>query len=112
VDDDDTYRELVEAALGDEGYEVSGVANGVAALEIVGRYKPHLILIDLRMPVQDGPEFAKAYRRRRGPRAPLALITAARDPEVAAAGMGAAACLAKPFDLAQLINLVARLAGS
>ena len=111
VDDDDTYRELIEAALGDEGYDVSGAPNGAAALEIVGRYRPHLILLDLRMPGQDGRAFAKAYRRRRGPKAAVALVTAARDPAVEAARLGASAFLAKPFDLGHLINLVARLAG-
>ena len=46
VDDDDTYRELIEAALGDEGYDVSGAPNGAAALEI-GSTVEHVAAIEI-----------------------------------------------------------------
>lgn len=111
VDDDDTFRELVEATLGDEGYEVNGAPNGNAALEVAARFRPHLILLDLRMPHKDGPGFIKAYRKTKPPRAPVAVVSAVRDPVIVAARIGADAFLAKPFDLGDLIHLVARLAG-
>lgn len=111
VDDDDTYREMIEAALGDEGYDVGSAPGGAAALELAARFKPHLILLDLRMAGKDGHAFAKAYRRTPGRRAAIAVVTAARDAEAAAQAMGAHAFLAKPFDLGELLNLVARHAG-
>lgn len=112
VDDDDTYREMIEAALGDEGYDVGSAPGGESGLELAARFKPHLILLDLRMAgKKDGHAFAKAYRRTPGRRAAIAVVTAARDPEGAAEAMGAHAFLAKPFDLGELLNLVARHAG-
>ncbi len=111
VDDDDTFRELVEATLGDEGYAVDTAPNGLAALEVASRFRPHLILLDLRMPLQDGPSFIKAYRKTKPPRAAVAVVSAVRDPVIAAARIGADAFLAKPFDLGDLIHLVARLSG-
>jgi two-component system OmpR family response regulator len=110
VDDDDTIRELLELALGDAGYDVGSAAEGGAALEMVDRFKPHLVLLDLRMGGIDGRGFAAAYRARPGRRAPIALVTAVRDPAQAAIELGAQGYLAKPFDLGELLNLVARLA--
>jgi CheY-like chemotaxis protein len=110
VDDDDTIRELLELTLGDAGYEVGSAAEGGAALELVERLKPHLILLDLRMPGVDGRGFAAAYRARPGRHAPIAVVTAMRDPARAATAIGAQGFVAKPFDLGELLNLVARLA--
>ncbi len=111
VDDDDTFREMIEAALGDEGYDVGSAPGAEAGLELAARFKPHLILLDLRMAGKDGHAFAKAYRRTPGRRAAIAVVTAMRDPQSAAQAIGARGFLAKPFDLAELLNLVARHAG-
>jgi two-component system OmpR family response regulator len=110
VDDDETIGELFEAALGDAGYEVAVAPGGAAALELADRFKPHLILLDLRMPGLDGRGFAQAYRERTRRPAPIAVVTAIRDAPQAAAAMGAQGFLAKPFDLGELLTLVARLA--
>lgn len=109
IEDDDTIRELLETTLGEEGYAVASAASGGEALELLTRFDPGLILLDLRMPGIDGRAFAKSYRARPGRKAPIAVVTAARDPALAAAQIQAAGFLAKPFDLADLMRLVARL---
>lgn len=109
VDDDDTIRELLELVLGDAGYEVGSASNGGAALEMVERFKPHLILLDLRMAGTDGEAFSAAYRSRPGRHAPIAVVTAVREPALAAAELGAQGFLEKPFDLGELLSLVERL---
>jgi CheY-like chemotaxis protein len=83
---------------------------GAVALELVEGEPPSLILLDMRMPVMDGWTFARAYRARPGPYAPILVLTAARDPETRAAEIQADGCLSKPFDLEDLLNLVDRLA--
>lgn len=110
VEDDDTIGELLEAALGDAGYEVAVAAGGAAGLELAARFKPHLVLLDLRMPGVDGRAFASAYRKRTRRPAPIAVLTAVRDAEKVAEAISAQAILAKPFELGELLNLVARLA--
>ena len=110
VEDDDTIGELLEAALADSGYEVAVAAGGAAGLDLAPRFKPHLILLDLRMPGVDGRAFATAYRKRARRPAPIALITAVRDAPQVAAAISAQGFLAKPFELGELLNLVARLA--
>ncbi len=108
VDDDDTIRELIAMALVDEGYEVETAVHGKEALDRVGRSPLSLILLDMRMPVMDGWEFAQVYRQLPGPHAPIVVLTAGRDAANAAAQIGAAGFLAKPFDLERLLTIVAR----
>ena len=84
--------------------------HGAAALQIVASTTPAVILLDMRMPVMDGWEFAQAYRERPGPRAPIIVFTAARDAAERASEIWADAHLAKPFSLDDLIELVERLA--
>lgn len=110
VDDDETIGELLEATLLDAGYDVAVAPGGAAALELATRFKPHLVLLDLRMPGVDGRGFVEVYRKRRGRKAPIAVVTAVRDGATTAAQLGAQGVLEKPFDLSELLNLVARLA--
>jgi two-component system chemotaxis response regulator CheY len=72
---------------------------------------PGLIVLDMRMPVMNGWEFARRYRARPGPHAPIICVTAAPDAAaVAARGaqIGAVASLSKPFDLEELLAVVRR----
>jgi CheY-like chemotaxis protein len=62
VEDSPALRHLLAMALADEGYAVHTAADGARALELLERLAPCLILLDLRMPVMDGPAFARAYR--------------------------------------------------
>ncbi len=109
VEDDETIGELIEAAL-TENYDVAVAGGGETGLELAARFKPHLVLLDLRMPGLDGRGFAAKYRKKTRRPAPIAVITAVRDAPQAAAALGAQGFLAKPFDLGELLNLVARLA--
>ncbi len=108
VDDDPGIREFVCAALGDEGYDVAEATDGQEALERCDRVRPDLILLDMRMPVMDGWEFARTYRQRPGRHAPIVIVTAALDVAKDAAEIGADGFLAKPFQLDELLQLVQR----
>jgi two-component system chemotaxis response regulator CheY len=108
VDDDESIRSFVELALDAEGYAVATASNGAMALEVAGRAQPELILLDMRMPIMDGWAFARAYRARPGPHAPIVVITAATDAGERAAEVQADAYLGKPFDLDDLLDIVGR----
>lgn len=112
VDDDDSIREFISMALTDDGYEVATAEEGLQALDLARSWKPTLILLDMRMAGMDGWSFARAYRDVPGRRAPILVLTAARDAAAYAAEIEADAFLAKPFELRDLLNLVARLAGN
>jgi DNA-binding NarL/FixJ family response regulator len=83
-----------------EAHDASG------ALEQARNLKPDVILLDLRMPAMDGEAFARAYRRLPNATAPIILTSALPGAEAHAARIGATGCLAKPFDLDDLLAAV------
>ena len=111
VDDDESIRDFLAMALRDDGYDVTTADEGQSALDVARRWDPALILLDMRMGGMDGWGFARAYRKTSKRRAPILVVTAARDAAVYAAQIQADAFLAKPFELRDLLGLVARLAG-
>jgi CheY-like chemotaxis protein len=111
VDDDASIRQFLELALTDRGYDVVTAEDGKAALEAIEGAPPSLVLLDMRMPVMDGWAFAAAYRERPEPRAPVIVLTAARDAAQYAAEIEAAAFLPKPFDLRALFRIIAEITG-
>lgn len=108
VDDDGAIRDILEMVLSAEGYEVITASDGSAALETVRLSPPDLILLDIKMPVMSGLEFAKAYRAGPGPHAPIVVLTAAQDAEGRALEIGAEGYLPKPFELDDLLLLIER----
>jgi two-component system, chemotaxis family, chemotaxis protein CheY len=106
VDDDDSIRQIVRLCLDDEGYEVAEAANGEVALSVVAEFQPELILLDLRMPVMDGWEFARRYRLTEGAHAPIVAFVAALNAEQECADVGPVGILSKPFDLEELLAAV------
>jgi len=64
VDDVWQSRLLIVTLLTQVGFEVKEAENGHQALKITQEWQPHLILMDMRMPVMDGYEAAKEIRAR------------------------------------------------
>jgi CheY-like chemotaxis protein len=111
VDDDDMIRAFLESALSERGYEVVEAPDGAVALRLLAAHEPDLILLDMRMPVMDGWQFAAAYGQRPAPRAPIIVLTAATDAAAFAGQINADAFLSKPFQLGQLYACVAKHTG-
>jgi CheY-like chemotaxis protein len=108
VDDDTGVRTAIDAALSAEGYSVVTATDGVAALDLAESHELALILLDIRMPRMDGPDFARAYAAMPGPHAPTVVLSAADDAAWWAKQIGANGHLEKPFDLDDLLALVQR----
>ena len=110
VDDDRGIRETLGEVLRDERYTVQLARDGAEALDLLATDPvPRLILLDLAMPGVDGAAFLE--RQRRDPRLksiPVVVFSADdRAPRTGAAGW-----LRKPVDLGDLLDTVARLAGT
>lgn len=63
IDDEADILEFVKYNLERDGYEVHTAANGAEGLQVALDIKPHLILLDMMMPVLDGIETCKAIRQ-------------------------------------------------
>jgi DNA-binding NtrC family response regulator len=108
VDDDPSIRAVVADVLAFEGYRVLTAQNGEQALRCLDQEVPHLVLLDMRMPVMNGWDFAAALLDR-GVALPICVMTAARDVHAWAGEINAAGFLAKPFDMTQLLAAVETL---
>ena len=109
AEDDQGLRDLFEDLLSEDGYRTLMAADGAEALDLALREAPALILLDLGLPLLDGPAFCRAYRERGG-EAPVILVTAANQQTVeeALGTCGAVAYILKPFKIERVLETVAR----
>lgn len=108
IDDDRGIRETLGDVLVDEGYTVRLARNGAEALEFLrSESLPSLILLDVSMPVLDGPGFRTQQLKDRALAAiPVIVLTAGGPHDEAEDVPGAAGFLRKPFGLSQLLETV------
>jgi len=108
VDDDPDMVTIIRIMLDDAGYQVRSARNGKEALESVAAKMPAVVLLDILMPVMDGWQCARELRARYGRRVPIVVVTAAEHAGARAAQVGGDDVLAKPFEMAELLRIVAR----
>ena len=106
VDDDQDLLNLVALVLETDGFKVQTAADGRAGLAAVELGMPDLILLDMKMPVMNGWEFASEYHARYNGQAPIVVLTAAEDAKRRAKEVGAVGWIGKPFDLDTLVEVV------
>jgi DNA-binding NtrC family response regulator len=104
VDDEADAREMLSAILSQAGFEVDDAADGFAALSKVSRYRPDVVVTDLRMPGMTGVDLLQRIRRIHGD-LPVILATGLEtwDLCTAAEAYGAVTCLVKPIELDELV---------
>jgi two-component system, OmpR family, response regulator MprA len=108
VDDDPLVRGTISMFLQTEGYAVQTAADGVEALEQIGREPPAVVLLDMRMPVMDGWTFVHELRAR-DLAVPIIVMTAAQDARRWADELGASAYVPKPVSFPALIARIDQL---
>jgi CheY-like chemotaxis protein len=107
VDDDFATREMMSMLLGGMGYRVATAANGADALQrLQDSDRPSLILLDLSMPVMDGPTFCACRRDTGLPSIPIIVVSSDSDVAQKAKDLGADGYLEKPVDTLQLLDTV------
>lgn len=110
VDDDPGIRGFISMALRAEGYAIYTAANGQEGLDRATEQPPDLILLDLSMPVMNGWELQRRLKEQ-GYDIPIVFMTAGYSARAEAERHGAAGYLSKPFEVEDLIAVVARFAG-
>jgi signal transduction histidine kinase/CheY-like chemotaxis protein len=76
VDNEAVDREFLASVLVPLGFQLDQAASGRECLEVLPRFRPHLILMDLAMPGMDGWETIRAIRRGRLSDARVAIVSA------------------------------------
>ena len=102
VDDEADIRDIAAMSLElDPQFEVRTASSGVDALPLAAEWKPDLILLDVMMPVMDGPTtFARLREQPETAQTPVVFITARTQAQEVEGfkALGAKGVIAKPFD--------------
>lgn len=103
VDDDPGLRELLQAYLTSQGYEVSAVEDGVAMEQFLLQQTVNLVILDLMLPGEDGLSLARKLRARGN--LPIIMLSARGEDVDRIIGLevGADDYLAKPFNPRELL---------
>jgi DNA-binding response OmpR family regulator len=103
VDDEIALRDMLERGLRRAGFRARGVADGKSALDVVRRWDPELIILDVMLPGLDG--FALLPSLRRLTEVPIIMLSAKTETDEKIRGLlcGADDYVAKPFELRELI---------
>ena len=106
VDDDKNICELLRLYLVKEGYNVTMVHDGAAALAEFDKLHPDLVLLDVMMPVMDGWEVCRKIRAKDN--TPIIMLTAKGEEEDKIKGLSAGAddYVTKPFSVPELMARV------
>ena len=110
VEDTDHVRRMLTEMLSLDGFDVSSVADGRAAVAAVRDDRPDVVVLDFKMPGMDGLACARAIRDVE-PAQQMIIYTAFVDPELqaAAAAIGVADVLGKVEGLGALGREIRRL---
>src|SRR5574341_539574 len=107
VDDEESVRWALRKAMEGAGYRVDLAGDGPAGLAAASDPGVELVLLDVRLPGQDGLELLREVRKRR-PDLPVIMMTAYGTLQVAVEAMklGAYDYIGKPFDMDEVLLVV------
>ena len=109
IEDEPDILELIEYNLRREGFDVATATSGRTGLAVIGREKPHIVLLDLLLPGLDGLDVCRRLRAVESTRdLPVIMVTARGEESdvVLGLGVGADDYIHKPFSPRELIARV------
>jgi DNA-binding response OmpR family regulator len=112
VDDEPNIVTSLEFLMQHAGFEVRSAADGEQALREIAEFRPHVILLDVMLPLRDGFEVCEHIRSDPALRHTKVVMLSAkgRDVEVAKGlALGADLYVTKPFATRELLASVKRL---
>ncbi len=115
IEDDPVQVELIKRALESRGHEVLTARNGQGGIELAGREKPQLILMDMIIPGMHGLEATIKLKEAESTRdIPIIALTIMSNPKFVQEcyRVGVADYIKKPFDPKSLIERVEGIVGS
>lgn len=113
AEDNSTLSLLLKFRLEKEGYELLMAEDGKAAIELIEKHKPELILTDIMMPFISGLEVISHVRNVLKDQTKIIVFSAAGQEEMVlkAFNLGANDFMGKPFSPNELVIRVKRLLG-
>ena len=113
VDDEALIAMALEAALQDAGYRVTTAANGQQGLERLAEAQVDIVLLDMMMPVMNGPAMLRAMAadlKLSG--IPVIILSSLPEATVRAQADGVAAILRKPYTAGEVLRAIGQVLGA
>ena len=109
VDDDPSVRQMIVDYLGDNEMRVTAIASGREIADVMARETIDLLVLDLRLPGEDGMQIARRLREESG--LPIIMLTGRKDEADRVMGLelGADDYLTKPFSPRELLARIRAL---
>lgn len=107
VEDDEHVRDVTRRILRMKGYDVTTASNGALALQEIDKNVYDLIVTDLMMPVLDGVELIRVLRDERKSHIPIVVMTGSGMDRVEALSFSGLSSVAKPYEMEDLLAVVA-----
>jgi DNA-binding response OmpR family regulator len=109
IDDDPSVLKMISDYLTDNEMRVTALANGRGIAELMGREMIDLVVLDLRLPGEDGMQIARSLREQSG--IPIIMLTGRKDEADRVMGLelGADDYLTKPFSPRELLARIRAL---
>jgi DNA-binding response OmpR family regulator len=109
IEDEDVIANAVAVRLRGEGYEVATAADGPSGVEMVGKVRPDLVILDVMLPGIDGLEVCRLIQRDRP--VPVLMLTALETETDMLVGLGVGAddYMTKPFSPREMVARVKAL---
>lgn len=106
VDDDENICNLLRLYLEKEGFETVLAFDGGKAVELFEKEKPHIVLLDIMLPVLDGWQVCREIRKVSN--CPLIMLTAKGETfdKVLGLELGADDYIVKPFEAKEVVARV------
>ena len=115
MDDESDAREVVSRALTDCGARTAAVASASEAIEMLGEFKPDVLVSDIRMPIEDGYALIRRIRALGSSAGalPAVALTGLAHPEDRRRALtaGYQSFVPKPVEVGELAAVIRRVAG-
>ena len=114
VDDDEDFQTIVRGWLSSR-YEHVGLSDGEELLDEIDALQPDLVMLDVRMPGEDGFALCRRIRSdRRFGGVPVLFLTGCKEDEdfIKNLDAGGTAFLTKPIERKRLLDMIGELTGA
>jgi two-component system KDP operon response regulator KdpE len=103
IDDEPQIRRVMRTTLIGAGYEIEDAKSGEEGVELMGKFHPDLVLLDMNMPGMGGLAACKSIRADRNVAIIMLTVRDSEEDKVAALDAGADDFITKPFSTPELL---------
>ncbi len=108
VEDDPTFRRILEFKFRKKGYQIFSARDGVEGQDLILKEKPKVVIVDIKMPRMDGKNLCEKTHalKRESPFLTIVVTALVTEDHSWIDGMDETELMLKPVDLKKIVNRV------